>query len=149
MEEAYEAVCTEGNELNELFYKGVDCLNEHGNQLHHCMNRMRNEMEIGVVAAPRKQVIHYSCCAFNKVQDCFDDALLHCPNTAAKEFMTTVLGQSSRGSLQSRVRQILEGIRRLQGAARTGGPRTPVILAAETFSSWPYKTLPSSAQGGS
>lgn len=110
MDEAYEAVCTEGTELNELFCKGVGCLNEAGYQLHDCMSRMREEMEIGVVAAPRKQVIHYSCCAFNKVQDCFDDALLHCPNNAAKEFMNSVLdkilgevlslvcGKYSRGS---------------------------------------------------
>ncbi|KAL3205793.1 hypothetical protein MRX96_040612 [Rhipicephalus microplus] len=48
--------------------------------------------------------------AFYKVQDCFDDALLPCPNAAAKEFMNTVLdkivgevlslvcGKYSRGS---------------------------------------------------
>ncbi|KAH8028614.1 hypothetical protein HPB51_017832 [Rhipicephalus microplus] len=110
MEEAYEAVCTEGTELNQLYYKGVACLNEAGNELHHCMSKMRHEMEIGVVAAPRKEVVHYSCCAFYKVQDCFDDALLPCPNAAAKEFMNTVLdkivgevlslvcGKYSRGS---------------------------------------------------
>lgn len=91
MEEAYEAVCTEGTELNELYHTGVGCLNDAGDQLHECMSKMREEMEIGVLTAPRKEVMHYSCCAFHKVQDCFDNALVQCPNTAAKEFMNSVL----------------------------------------------------------
>ncbi|XP_050037823.1 uncharacterized protein [Dermacentor andersoni] len=110
MEEQYEAVCTEGTEHNELYTKGIGCMNEAGDQLHRCMVTMRDDMETGLVAAPRKQIIHYSCCAFHKTQDCFDDALAQCPNTAAKEFMDDVMekvfgevlglvcGQYSRGS---------------------------------------------------
>ncbi|KAH7942362.1 hypothetical protein HPB49_023452 [Dermacentor silvarum] len=110
MEEEYEAVCTEGTEQNELYRKGIGCMNKAGDQLHTCMATMRDDMETGLVAAPQKEVIHYSCCAFHKSQDCFDDALAQCPNTAAKEFMNNVMeevfgevlglvcGQYSRGS---------------------------------------------------
>uniref|UniRef100_A0A023GA68 Putative secreted protein n=1 Tax=Amblyomma triste TaxID=251400 RepID=A0A023GA68_AMBTT len=110
MDELYEATCTEGNEQNEIYHKSIACLNKVGTDLNRCHKTMRDDMEKGIVVAPKDKTSGYACCAFHTVEDCFDEALEGCSDTPAKQFMheimekvfgeplSLVCGQYMRGS---------------------------------------------------
>ncbi|KAL3205796.1 hypothetical protein MRX96_040614 [Rhipicephalus microplus] len=91
MEEEYDAICTEGTEQYENYQKSIACLNKAGKDINLCHAKMRDTMEIGIVAAPRGQTIGYPCCGYHATQDCFGNALENCSGTPAKEFMSSVL----------------------------------------------------------
>ncbi|XP_077524183.1 uncharacterized protein LOC144135391 [Amblyomma americanum] len=91
MEEQYEVICTDGTEQNEIYHKSIACLNKAGSQLNLCQKTMRDDMEKGVVVAPKDKTLGYACCAFHAVQDCFDDALEGCSDTPAKQFMNDLM----------------------------------------------------------
>ncbi|XP_065301175.2 uncharacterized protein [Dermacentor albipictus] len=91
MEEEYEAICTEGTEHNEKYRKSIKCMNKAGKGLNQCQAKMRDDMEIGVLAAPRDKITGYACCAYHANQDCFDNALQDCTGTPAQEFMRGIM----------------------------------------------------------
>ncbi|XP_049527482.1 uncharacterized protein LOC119459570 [Dermacentor silvarum] len=63
MEEEYEAICTEGTEyfFFSHYRKSIACMNKAGKGLNQCQAKMRDNMEIGAVAAPRGKNIAYAC----------------------------------------------------------------------------------------
>lgn len=91
MEEEYEAICTEGTEQNENYRKSIACMNKAGKGLNQCQAKMRDNMEIGAVAAPRGKNIAYACCAYHANQDCFDKVLEDCSGTPAQDFMKAIM----------------------------------------------------------
>ncbi|XP_077536317.1 uncharacterized protein LOC144148675 [Haemaphysalis longicornis] len=110
MEETFEAVCTEGTDQNKLFLEGIPCMNAAGSQLHYCMRTLAATLQRATSKAPRKEIIHYACCAYHTTVQCTEDALASCDTDAAEMFMTgsldniigeslsLVCGQYSRGS---------------------------------------------------
>ncbi|XP_050037824.1 uncharacterized protein [Dermacentor andersoni] len=91
MEEEYEAICTEGTEQNENYRKSINCMNKAGKGLKQCQAKMRDDMEIGALVAPRDKITGYACCAYHANQDCFDNALQDCSGTPAQELMRGIM----------------------------------------------------------
>lgn len=110
MDDSYEATCTDGTEQNKLYKNGVACMNAAGAKLHSCMSKLGDKLQRGTSKAPKKEVIHYSCCSYHEALQCVEDALAGCDTDDGKEFMTgsmenifgetlsLVCGQYSRGS---------------------------------------------------
>lgn len=99
IDEAYEAICTEGSDHNEMYHKSIKCLNTIGVMLNACQNTMREDLEKAVSSAQKERMIYYGCCAFHKDLDCFDASMDVCSKTPAKEFVNDIMDKTFGGVL--------------------------------------------------
>uniref|UniRef100_A0A034WXC6 Putative conserved secreted protein midgut overexpressed n=1 Tax=Rhipicephalus microplus TaxID=6941 RepID=A0A034WXC6_RHIMP len=87
-EEDFEAVCTEGNEMERLYLQSSPCGNAAGSKLNVCVRNMFRNLQKATEKAAPNQAVYHACCYFGELLDCVDASLGDCNNTAeSKEFI--------------------------------------------------------------
>lgn len=110
-EEDFEAVCTQGNDMERLYLQSASCGNAVGSQMQACVRDMYKNLQKALEKAVPSQAVYHACCYFGALLDCVDTSVGDCNNsTEAKEFMmgrlehifgealSLVCGSHTRGS---------------------------------------------------
>lgn len=80
-EEDFEAICTEGNDLEKLYNVSAPCGNSVGTKLNFCVRDMYHNLQKALEKADRSQAVHHACCYFGGLLDCVDSSLDSCENS--------------------------------------------------------------------
>uniref|UniRef100_A0A023GA86 Putative secreted protein n=1 Tax=Amblyomma triste TaxID=251400 RepID=A0A023GA86_AMBTT len=87
-EEDFEAICTEGNDLQKQFLESAPCANAAGAALNTCIRDLYVNLQRSLDKAPRRQTVHHACCFYGHVIDCLETALSGCEGSSpAKQFL--------------------------------------------------------------
>ncbi|KAL1428751.1 hypothetical protein MTO96_016883 [Rhipicephalus appendiculatus] len=87
-EEDFEAICTEGNDMERLYLQSSTCANGAGSKLNVCVRDMFRNLQKATEKASPNQAVYHACCYFGALLDCVDESLGDCNNAAeSKEFI--------------------------------------------------------------
>ncbi|XP_049526946.1 uncharacterized protein LOC125946872 [Dermacentor silvarum] len=88
-----EAICTVDSKQYEVYQKAIGCMNSVGAKINACFNSLHSGLEKAVVKAPAKDIVHYACCSYGKLVDCFESVLTPCEEVGGKEFTINLAEQ--------------------------------------------------------
>ncbi|XP_065301177.2 uncharacterized protein [Dermacentor albipictus] len=110
-EEDFEAICTEGSDMEKQYHLSAPCGNSVGTKLNGCVRGMYHNLQKAVEKAASNQAVHHACCYFGELLECVDSSLDSCDNAdAPKQFimgrlehifgesLSLVCGTHTRGS---------------------------------------------------
>lgn len=87
-EEDFEAICTEGNDMERLYLQSSPCANAAGSKLNVCVRDMFRNLQKATEKGAPNQAVYHACCYFGDLLDCVDASLGDCNNSAeSKEFI--------------------------------------------------------------